>query len=417
MSAKPPRPFWDELASGAGMLAFAIILTEFVLSGRFRTVSRKIGMDITMRFHQLLARTALVLAVLHPFLYQSPFNRVQPWDTTRQFAITSDFTNLATGIAAWILLGAFVLLSIGRDRIHYTYETWRLAHGLGALLIAALLLHHTLEAGRYSQDPALAAVWIILFAIALFTLIWVYAIKPSSQRGEPWTVQSVERQGLKTWQVTLSPDGHKGLDYEAGQFAWLNTNDTPFTLNEHPFSISSAPASGPNLEFIIKELGDHTAKTGQIKPGTRAFVDGPHGHLVITDRNEPGIGLIAGGVGIAPLIGIMRQLKLEEDTCPQILLYGNRSAEQIACNTELEDFAQAENRDVIHVLSEPPEKWTGETGIMDADCIARVFNKPDMKQWVYVLCGPAPMMETAEDTLISLGVPANQILSERFQYD
>ena len=57
--ARPLRSAWDELASGSGMLALSIMLTEFVVSGRFRTVSGRIGMDLKMRFHQLLDRTAL----------------------------------------------------------------------------------------------------------------------------------------------------------------------------------------------------------------------------------------------------------------------------------------------------------------------------------------------------------------------
>lgn len=83
IGTRPARSVLDELASGAGMLAFAIILAEFVLSGRFRSVSGQIGMDVTMRFHQLFARTALVLAMLHPFLYRLPLAIQLPWDQHR----------------------------------------------------------------------------------------------------------------------------------------------------------------------------------------------------------------------------------------------------------------------------------------------------------------------------------------------
>ena len=40
-----------------------------------------------------------------------------------------------------------------------------------------------------------------------------------------------------------------------------------------------------------------------------------------------------------------------------------------------------------------------------------------MTRWLFVLCGPPIMMEVVEDCLIDLGVPARQILSERFTYD
>jgi predicted ferric reductase len=66
----PPREFHQELASGLGILAFSMVLMDFVLSGRFKSILSGIGMDVTMRFHQVMAGTALVFAVLHPVFYQ-----------------------------------------------------------------------------------------------------------------------------------------------------------------------------------------------------------------------------------------------------------------------------------------------------------------------------------------------------------
>lgn len=417
LGARPPRPFWDELASGAGMLAFAIILVEFVLSGRYRAVSARLGMDVTMRCHQLLARSAVVLALLHPFLYRTPFNPPLPWDTTRHLTLTTDISALASGVLAWVLLPALVLLGIGRAKLGYSYEIWRLMHGMGALLIAGLLLHHTLSAGRYSQDPALAGLWIGLFSIALLTLAQVYVIGPLRQKRRPWTVVSVRPAALKTWEISLTPDGHEGLGYKAGQFAWLNVGNSPFSLAENPFSISSAPSSGKGLQFVIKEMGDFTRAVGDIKPGTRAYVDGPYGNLIVSGRREAGIALLAGGVGIAPLLGILRQLQRDRDPRPTVLVYGNRVQEQIAFKDELEALAGSHGTKVIHVLSEPPSAWEGPQGMIDAKLIERLFGDGDKRDWLYVLCGPAPMMEGVEKTLIRLGVPARQILSERFQYD
>jgi predicted ferric reductase len=97
----PSRPFWDEVASGLAMTAFAILLVEFVLSGRFRTISSGIGIDVTMRFHQLVARTVLVFALVHPFLYSTPFrNPPLPWDPTGQLTLGLDANSLATGVLA-----------------------------------------------------------------------------------------------------------------------------------------------------------------------------------------------------------------------------------------------------------------------------------------------------------------------------
>ncbi|MEQ8356978.1 MAG: ferredoxin reductase family protein [Kiloniellaceae bacterium] len=417
VGARPPRGLWDELASGAGLLAYAIILVEFVLSGRFRSISRHLGMDVTMRVHQLCARTALVLALIHPFLYRAVFDRPLPWDPGRHLTLTVDFGALASGILAWVLLPCFVLLSIWRDRIGYSYETWRWMHGLGALLIAGLLLHHSLAAGRYSADPVLAGLWSLLFAGAVLTLINVYFVQPLWERRRPWKVTGVRPVGLKTWELTLAPDGHPGLVYQAGQFVWLNLGHSAFSLKENPFSIASAPGGGADLQFVIKELGDSTRQLGAVREGTRAYIDGAHGNLVVTGRDEPGIALIAGGVGIAPLMGILRQLHHDRDRRPTLLVYGNRVDEQIAYREELAGFARDHGSEVIHVLSEPLPGWRGRTGKVDAALIDAVFRDPEMRGWLFVLCGPPPMMAAVEDRLIELGVPAAQILSERFTYD
>src|SRR5680860_982792 len=60
LAALQPLPggnFWRELSSGLVMVGFAMLLAQFLLSGRFRQVSGQIGIDLTMRFHQLAALT------------------------------------------------------------------------------------------------------------------------------------------------------------------------------------------------------------------------------------------------------------------------------------------------------------------------------------------------------------------------
>ena len=168
-------------------------------------------------------------------------------------------------------------------------------HGIGAAVIAALVLHHTLTAGRYSADPLLANTWIAMFALSMTTLAYVYIVRPLGQMRWPWRVSQVRPLGLKTWSLAIEPLEHNGIAYNAGQFVWLNVGNSVFSLRENPFSIASAPSSGPQLEFIIKELGDFTRTIEQIAPNTPAYIDGPHGNLITAGRRETGIALIAGG--------------------------------------------------------------------------------------------------------------------------
>ncbi|WP_372988106.1 ferric reductase-like transmembrane domain-containing protein [Marinobacter sp.] len=408
----PPREFHQELASGLGILAFSMILVEFILSGRFKAISNDVGMDVTMRFHQIMARTLLVFAVLHPLLYQgTPTAGERPWDPTRQLTLTTDFSDLSTGIAAWLLLTGLVVMAIGRTQLGYRYEIWRLLHGVGALLIALLLLHHTVYAGRYGSQPVMTWVWLAMTGVAVGSLLMVYLVVPWLQKARPWRVSSVVRLTPKQWEVTVTPDGHHGLDYKAGQFAWLNVGHSTFSMKENPFSISSAPAAGPEVSFMIKELGDFTRTIGEIEPETVAYLDGPYGNLTVDGRDEPGVALIAGGVGLAPLLGILRQMRLTGDSRKVKVIYGNRIVEQIAYREELGE------EDVVYVLSEPPEGWQGETGFINAALMDRVFSEEEFSEWAFVMCGPAIMMDIVEDHLIKRGTPSHRILAERFSYD
>ncbi|MFC7293544.1 ferric reductase-like transmembrane domain-containing protein [Marinobacter aromaticivorans] len=408
----PPRPFHQELASGLGILAFSMVLMEFILSGRFKAISNGVGLDVTMRFHQMMARTALVFALLHPFLYQgTPSGGQRPWDPTRELTITTDFSALSTGIVAYLLLASLALLAIGRTQLDYKYETWRLLHGIGALLIAVLLWHHTVYAGRYGSQPVMTWVWLAMTGVAVGSLLTVYLLIPLLQKARPWRVASVTQLTPKQWEVTVKPDGHSGLDYKAGQFVWLNVGNSPFSMKENPFSICSAPAAGPEISFMIRELGDFTRTIGQIKTGTVAYLDGAYGNLSIDGRTEPGVALIAGGVGLAPLLGILRQMRLTGDSREVKLIYGNRVIDQVAYRDELGAD------DVIYVLSEPPETWQGETGVIDAALMDRVFSEREFSEWVFVMCGPRIMMDVVEDHLINRGTPSHRILSERFNYD
>lgn len=417
-SELPARPFLDDLSSGLAMTAFAAILVEFALSGRFRLVSARIGIDLTMRYHQLFARTALALVLLHPFLYTLPIvTRPLPWDPSAAEYLRLNGAAFITGTAAWILLAVLIFTSIARDSLPYSYETWRLGHGLSALLIAGFGAHHTFETGRYSTIDWIGLYWSVLLVVAAMSLVYVYVISPLLQLRHPFQVVSCRLIADRTWELVIARRDGKPTAFKAGQFVWLSLKSSPFTLSENPFSIASPPHSAAQMQFVIKEAGDFTRSLGGVLPGQRAWVDGPHGGMSLPGPDAPGIGLIAGGVGIAPLLSILRQMKATGDRRPVTLLYGNRLETQIAYRDELNQLSGLDEVSVIHVLGEPPEDWAGPMGMVDAASIGAAFGEPDnCADWTYLICGPPAMLETAEAALIARGVPASRIYSERFVY-
>jgi predicted ferric reductase len=414
----PARPVQDELATGLGMVAFSILLSEFVLSGRFKVISARMGMDVTMRVHQLAARAALLFVLVHPFLYATPMlNHPRPWDGSGQLTLGVDVTTALTGITGWVLVLIVVVTSIWRDQLPFRYERWRLLHGVGAVITAVAVTHHTLASGRYSADPLLAGFWAVLLVVALGSLVKTYLLTPLRQLSRPYEVSSVRKLALKTWELTVRPKAGDAMRFVPGQFVWLNVGSSPFSLAENPFSISSAPAERNQLQFVIKEVGDMTRSLPEVKPGTISYLDGPYGNLTLQHRHAAGIALIAGGVGIAPLLSIARQLKADQDPRPLVMVYGNRVAEQIVYADELEQLTAHPGSQLVHVVSEPRPDWRGLTGVIDAGTLGRVFGSRDVSGWLFLVCGPPGMLDVVEAVLGDLGVPARQIVSERFHYD
>ena len=101
-----------------------------------------------------------------------------------------------------------------------------------------------------------------------------------------------------------------------------------------------------------------------------------------------------------------------------VLLCGNRAESQIAYRDELDAMSREMAAfTVVHVLSEPPEGWTGPAGFITPAAIAGACGGRIRPDWLHVLCGPAPMLVAVERMLRTAGVPARGILSERFTYD
>ncbi|MHA1600667.1 MAG: ferredoxin reductase family protein [Alphaproteobacteria bacterium] len=398
------------------MTGFAILLVEFVLSGRFRMISGRMGIDATMRFHQLVARPLTLLLLIHPFLYATPYGPSLPWDVSRQLTLGLDGWALVSGLAAWILLAVVVVAAIFRDQLPYRYEAWRVSHGIGAALIALFGAHHALEAGRYSAHPAFIVFWLAMVGLALLTLAMVYVVRPLLQLRHPYRVTSNRPIAIKTWELVLEPMRGRALAFDAGQFVWLTLDRPPFSIREHPFSICSAPCETGRLAFAIKQVGDFTNRIGEIAIGAPAYLDGPHGGLVLTGQVGRGIVFIAGGVGVAPILSMLRQLSVAGDERPMKLLYGNRVQEQVIYADELRAMSDALDLEVVHVLSEPPGGWTGEIGQLDSAFVQRHCRRGEQGEWFYVICGPTPMIDSIEDALTAIGVPTRQIISEKFSY-
>lgn len=167
---------------------------------------------------------------------------------------------------------------------------------------------------------------------ALGALAHLRLWRPARARRRPFRVESVvEERGART--LVLRAEGHDGVPFTPGQFAWLKLADSSLSLNEHPSASSARDPTRP--AFTIKPRGDFTGSLATLAAGRRVFLDGPHGHFT-PDLEAAGLVLIAAGNGVTPIMSILRTLADAGDAREHLLLYANRTWESVAFREELE---------------------------------------------------------------------------------
>ena len=187
-------------------------------------------------------------------------------------------------------------------------------------------------------------------------------------------------------------------------------------VEEHHWTISSSPTTPGVLCSTIKESGDFTASIGKTKPGDTALVDGPFGrfsYMLHPDERE--LVFIAGGIGITPLMSMLRHLRDTRAERSVTLLYANTSEADIVFHDELADMERGGviPLKVVHVLSKPSDAWQGERGRLDEDKIKRLSG-PELTGRAFYVCAPPELMNLTIRTLRKADVPAARIHFERF---
>jgi len=408
----PGKGFWWDFSIALGFAGMAMMGIQFALTSRFKTTSRPFGIDIVYLFHRYLALTAVAVVFAH-FAILWLFHR----DALGELDPRTARTELTLGRAALLLFALAVATSEFRKLLRLEYGVWRYLHVALATLGFAAAIGHIVGVGYYTDAPGKRALWLSVTLFWILAVIWVRVIKPWSQMRHPYRVAQVRRERGNTWTLALEPDGHRGLPpFLPGQFAWLTLRSSPFLLREHPFSIVSPPERLPRIEFGIKELGDFSGAIGQIQPGETAYLDGPYGAFSI-DRNPDAAGFagVVGGIGITPLLSMLRSMAERGDRRPVWLFYGSPTWDAVIYREEIETLKSRLNLTVIYILDKPPEGWNGEAGHLDAPMLDRHLPKRVRGTLHYFLCGPAPMTAAAEKGLHELGISATQIQTEIFE--
>jgi ferredoxin-NADP reductase len=221
--------------------------------------------------------------------------------------------------------------------------------------------------------------------------------------------------------VLANPDGSPpALRYRAGQHLTLLV-DAGGTTHRRCYSFSTSPLS-PGLPAItIKRLGDGVVSRflhDHVHPGDTLLALDPTGDFTAdTDATAARhLVLVAGGVGITPLVSLAETVLRAEPASRVTLLCGNRSEQEIVFRGRLDALASefAPRLIVRHALDDAPEGWTGLRGALDGPQVLHAIGNEPADAWF--VCGPQAMMDDVCATLAAAGVPRERIRTERFAY-
>jgi predicted ferric reductase len=390
-----------------GLVALVLLALQPITALRFRPLETAFGQDRLLAFHRWSGTAALTLAALHPLVVYGPG---QP------LAGPSSLQLWREGLGALALIGLWlaVLPSLNRRFVRLAWEPWRRLHIAAACATGALVLTHALALASAQREGWRLGAWTALALVWLAPIVWKTTVSRHRDAARhPYTVTGVRAVANGITELALSPAADTaGLRFRAGQFAYLSLHSAAVPDEAHPFTLAAAPDADGRVQFAVKALGDFTAKLGSVKPGDRATLEGPYGRFTPSrfGGEVTGLTLIAGGIGITPLLSVLRTLAAAEFPFSVTLLWFCRTPTDAPYRETLEAWAAAHPAFVFRPL------YTREGGQRSGMGTLAALLPRYARGMHAMVCGPDGLMRAALRTLRESGYPRRAIHAERFNF-
>lgn len=223
---------------------------------------------------------------------------------------------------------------------------------------------------------------------------------------EPALYRVVDRRTEADDVVTLclEPLSRFSFSFRAGQFNML----TAFGVGEVAISVSSAPGAPAPIEHTVRDVGAVTHALCGARTGTEVGVRGPFGTDWQIDEAVHGdVVVVAGGIGLAPLRGAVRQVVEagRQRRGRLIVLVGARSPDQVVFWGDIERWREL-GADVQVTVDVADRSWEGPVGVVTTLLASEEF---DPQRTTALICGPEVMMRFTARSLIDQGVMPEKI--------
>lgn len=180
-------------------------------------------------------------------------------------------------------------------------------------------------------------------------------------------------------------------------------------------TIKRVPAPQDHPEFLPGLSSNHFHDHGRV--GDVLRVKAPAGHFFLDPDASAPVVLVGGGIGITPMVSMLRWCIANQPQRVVHLYYGLRNSDEHAFKLQLEAWAASHPALRLHVVYSRPNvadvqgRDFQHAGHVDVDLLRRTL--PHGRHQFYV-CGPPAMMQTLVPALADWGVPVADIHHEAF---
>jgi len=225
-----------------------------------------------------------------------------------------------------------------------------------------------------------------------------------------------ETPEVKTFRMVNVDGGTLPFTYEPGQFLSLTVQPDEKKV-VRSYTIASSPTRQQYCEITVKRekqglvsryLHDH------LKEGDSLEISAAKGKLVFSGKEEDSIVLIGGGVGITPLMSVIRYLTDTGWKKDIYFLYSCRTPEDFIFSKEIEYLKERNpNFHAVIAMSRIEKEIPGiKQGRLTKELIGKSVSEIFSRK--IHLCGSPPMMESMKSVLAELGVPRENLKTESF---
>lgn len=199
--------------------------------------------------------------------------------------------------------------------------------------------------------------------------------------------------------------------FHCGQFISFQIGQDPKVTRS--YSISSLEQNRQTLQVSVKLLdgGVGSSWFHHLKIGDEVLAFPPSGHFYDHGKGSDHRILIAGGIGITPLLSIIQTNLAKVCSFKMTLFYGARTKEDLAFHDILTVLSKRHKNFEYYPILSNEKSWAGDSGFLTIDFIKKYLK--DLNG-MYFLCGPDVMSDPIIDALEEAGIDDDKIFNEKF---